>query len=217
MCDKNLFTLIVVLVFACIRLATGLARIRVATWLACARALAFFGADLGFFTFFEEIHRDNRAHRNHDQCGDNTAHYRTDVRLFAGRRRRGVGRNRIAARVCRRNHIVGGDYHVLGLNYLNALLGALLLNAGGYVRNLQHVAVCRRRFALTVLLARPWGLLFASALGGSSLQLPPWVMAPIGLLGLALFMLGMKYGDKVEQAVFDRLKERKLGKTEKES
>ena len=32
-----------------------------------------------------------------------------------------------------------------------------------------------------------------------------------------LFMLGMKYGDKVEQAVFDRLKERKLGKTEKES
>lgn len=150
MCDKNLFTLIVVLVFACIRIATGLARIRVATGLACARALAFFGADLGFFTFFEEIHRDNRAHRNHDQCGDNTAHYRTDVRLFAGRRRRGVGRNRIAARVCRRNHIVGGDYHVLGLNYLNALLGALLLNAGGYVRNLQHVAVCRRRFALTV-------------------------------------------------------------------
>ena len=30
-------------------------------------------------------------------------------------------------------------------------------------------------------------------------------MAPIGLLGLALFMLGMKYGDKVEQAVFDRI------------
>ena len=77
-------------------------------------------------------------------------------------------------------------------------------------------SVSFRRFALTVLLARPWGLLFASALGGSSLQLPPWVMAPIGLLGLALFLLGMKYGDKVEQAVFDRLKERKLGKTEKE-
>lgn len=77
-------------------------------------------------------------------------------------------------------------------------------------------SVSFRRFALTVLLARPWGLLFASALGGSSLQLPPWVMAPIGLLGLPLFLLGMKYGDKVEQAVFDRLKERKLGKTEKE-
>ena len=77
-------------------------------------------------------------------------------------------------------------------------------------------SVSFRRFALTVLLARPWGLLFASALGGSSFQLPPWVMVPAGLLGLALFLLGMKYGDKVEQTVFDRLKERKSGKTEKE-
>lgn len=75
-------------------------------------------------------------------------------------------------------------------------------------------SVSFRRFALTVLLARPWGLLFASALGGSTLQLPPWVMAPIGLLCLALFLLGMKYGDKVEEAVFSRLKERRLGKTE---
>lgn len=63
------------------------------------------------------------------------------------------------------------------------------------------------RFTLIVLLARPWGLLFASALGGASLALPPWTMVPIGLAGLALFLLGMKYGDKIEQAVLQRLKE----------
>lgn len=70
------------------------------------------------------------------------------------------------------------------------------------------------RFALIVLLTRPWGLLFASALGGSTLGLPPWVMVPIALLGLAAFLLGIKCGDKVEQAVFVRLKDRKPGKTE---
>jgi len=71
-----------------------------------------------------------------------------------------------------------------------------------------------RRFALIVLLTRPWGLLFASALGGSSLDLPLWVMVPIGLAGLALFLLGMKYGDRVEELLLRRLKERGSGKTE---
>lgn len=71
-----------------------------------------------------------------------------------------------------------------------------------------------RRFAVIVLLTRPWGLLFASALGGSTLSLPPWVMVPIGLAGLALFLLGMKYGDKVEESVLSRLKGQKDGKAE---
>ncbi|MCI9169618.1 MAG: TVP38/TMEM64 family protein [Lawsonibacter sp.] len=70
------------------------------------------------------------------------------------------------------------------------------------------------RFAVIVLLTRPWGLLFASALGGSTLDLPPWVMVPIGLAGLALFLLGMKYGDRLEESVLSRLKEQKHGKTE---
>ena len=63
-----------------------------------------------------------------------------------------------------------------------------------------------RRFALIVLLARPWGLLFASALGGSTLGLSPWVMVPIALLGLVLFLLGLKYGDRVEETLLRRLK-----------
>lgn len=67
------------------------------------------------------------------------------------------------------------------------------------------------RFALIVILARPWGLLFASALGGSALKLSPWVMVPIGLVGLALFLLGMKYGERVEAAVLARFQERKSG------
>ena len=56
-------------------------------------------------------------------------------------------------------------------------------------------------------------LLFASALGGSTLGLPPWVMVPIALLGLGLFLLGMKYGDKLEERILSRLKERKHGDT----
>lgn len=71
-----------------------------------------------------------------------------------------------------------------------------------------------RRFFVIVLLTRPWGLLFASALGGATLGLSPWVMLPIGAGGLALFLLGMKYGDRLERRVLDRLEERKHGKTQ---
>lgn len=71
-----------------------------------------------------------------------------------------------------------------------------------------------RRFFVIVLLTRPWGLLFASALGGATLGLSPWAMLPIGAGGLALFLLGMKYGDRLERRVLDRLEERKHGKTQ---
>lgn len=71
-----------------------------------------------------------------------------------------------------------------------------------------------RHFAVIVLLTRPWGLLFASALGGATLNLPPWAMVPIGLLGLILFLLGLKHGDRLEEMILRRLKERKVGETE---
>ena len=63
-----------------------------------------------------------------------------------------------------------------------------------------------RRFTVIVLLTRPWGLLFACALGGATLGLSPWVMVPVTLLGLALFLLGLKYGDKLEKSILARLK-----------
>ena len=69
-----------------------------------------------------------------------------------------------------------------------------------------------RRLTAIVLPTRPWGLLFASALGGASLNLPPWVMLPIGLAGLGLFLLGMKYGSRLEESVLRRLKGHHLGK-----
>lgn len=66
-----------------------------------------------------------------------------------------------------------------------------------------------RRFAVILLLTRPWGLLFASALGGASFSIPMWALALIGLGGLAAFVLGMKYGDRLEQAILRRLRERR--------
>lgn len=70
-----------------------------------------------------------------------------------------------------------------------------------------------RRFALIVAAARPWGLLFASALGGSTLGLPVWSVLPIGLVCLVLFLLGLKYGDRIEKSILQRLSGRKRGKT----
>ena len=66
-----------------------------------------------------------------------------------------------------------------------------------------------KHFLVIVLLTRPWGLLFACALGGSTISLPLWAMVPIGLAGLALFLLGMKYGDRIEAAVLARLQARR--------
>ena len=68
-----------------------------------------------------------------------------------------------------------------------------------------------RRFAGIILCTRPWGLLFASALGGASFSIPAWGMALIGAAGLLLFLLGMKYGDRAEAAILRRLR-RKAGR-----
>ncbi|MEA4934503.1 MAG: TVP38/TMEM64 family protein [Lawsonibacter sp.] len=62
-----------------------------------------------------------------------------------------------------------------------------------------------RRFAVITLLTRPWGLLFASALGGASFSLPLWGLILIGLCGAALFALGLKYGDRLEKVILNRL------------
>lgn len=64
-------------------------------------------------------------------------------------------------------------------------------------------------FFLLLLLARPWGLLFASALGDATLTLPLWTMALFAAVGLVLFLLGMKYGDHVEQYVIHSIRSKK--------
>lgn len=63
-----------------------------------------------------------------------------------------------------------------------------------------------RRFLLLAVLARPWGLLVACAVGSSTLYIPLWGMALLGLGGLAAFLLALKYGDRLEETVIRRLK-----------
>lgn len=70
-------------------------------------------------------------------------------------------------------------------------------------------AISTRRFLVIAALTRPWGLLVASALGGASFSLTWWGMALIGLCGLGLFLVGMKYGDQVEERVLRRLRRKK--------
>lgn len=62
-----------------------------------------------------------------------------------------------------------------------------------------------RRFLLIVVCTRFWGLLFASALGGASLDMPLWGMVLIGIAGVAVFLLGMRYGDSVRNWLMKKL------------
>ena len=59
---------------------------------------------------------------------------------------------------------------------------------------------------MIVLLTRPWGLLVSCALGGSALTIPLWGMVLLGLAGLAVFLVGMKYGDRWEEALLNRFR-----------
>ncbi len=63
-----------------------------------------------------------------------------------------------------------------------------------------------KRFLILCLVARPWGLLVACAVGSSALTIPPWAMALMGIAGLSVFLLAMRYGDKVEAAILQRMK-----------
>ena len=63
-----------------------------------------------------------------------------------------------------------------------------------------------KRYLLLVAAARPWGLLAACAVGSATVSIPLWGMVLLGLAGLAVFLLAMKYGDRLEEAVIRRLK-----------
>ena len=63
-----------------------------------------------------------------------------------------------------------------------------------------------RRFFLIALLTRPWGLLVASVLGGSAHAISPGAAVLLGLLGLFLFLICLKYGDRWEAFLLEKLK-----------
>ena len=65
------------------------------------------------------------------------------------------------------------------------------------------------RFLVLVILFRPWGLLVASAVGGSVVSIPLWGMVLLGLGGLSIFLLAMKYGDRLEEALLHRFGHKK--------
>ena len=56
-----------------------------------------------------------------------------------------------------------------------------------------------RRYMVIVILTRPWGLLFASTLGSLVLSLSPLAVIFLVLVGIAVFVLGLKYGVRVEE------------------
>ena len=59
------------------------------------------------------------------------------------------------------------------------------------------------RFAGIMLLARPWGLIFAALLGSGELSLPAWGWAVlVGVLAV-IFVLAMKYSRQIEERLFD--------------
>lgn len=63
-----------------------------------------------------------------------------------------------------------------------------------------------KRFLLLCLIARPWGLLVASAVGGSALDIPLWGMVILGIIGVTVFVLAMKYSERIEAAIMNKLK-----------
>ena len=62
-----------------------------------------------------------------------------------------------------------------------------------------------QRFFLLVVIARPWGLLVACMVGSATMAVPLWGFVLLGAAGLAVFLLAMKYGDKLEDAIMKRL------------
>ena len=57
------------------------------------------------------------------------------------------------------------------------------------------------RFAVLMLAARPWGLVFAALLGSGAMKLPLWAWAVLGAVLIAVFVLAMKYSRQIEDAL----------------
>lgn len=66
--------------------------------------------------------------------------------------------------------------------------------------------ISRKRFIALCLLARPWGLMVSCAVGGSALELPLWGMAALGAAGIAVFVLAMIYGDRLEEKLVEKFR-----------
>ena len=68
------------------------------------------------------------------------------------------------------------------------------------------------RFIVFAIVARPWGLLFACGLGGASFDIPIVYLIAIGILGVAVFVLTLIYGDKIEEKIIQKIDKIKSNK-----
>lgn len=66
-----------------------------------------------------------------------------------------------------------------------------------------------KKFFFIVLFTRPWGLLVACLFGGSALSLPGWAMVVLGICGVAVFLVCLKYGDRLERKLLAFIRRRK--------
>lgn len=62
------------------------------------------------------------------------------------------------------------------------------------------------RFFIIALIARPWGLLVSCAVGSATIAVPLWGMILLGAVGVAVLVLGLKFGDRWEQALLQKMK-----------
>ena len=60
-------------------------------------------------------------------------------------------------------------------------------------------------FALLVLVTRPWGLVFSALVGSGIITIPIWGWAIIGALSITLLYVSIKYPDKLEEWMSDRI------------
>jgi len=63
------------------------------------------------------------------------------------------------------------------------------------------------RFALIMILARPWGLAFAALLGGGMIHLPIWGWAALVLVLGAAFCLALRFSGKIEECLLGWIKQ----------
>lgn len=60
-------------------------------------------------------------------------------------------------------------------------------------------------FTLLVLVTRPWGLVFSALVGSGAISIPIWGWILIGLCSAALLYISVRYPDKLEDWMSDRV------------
>lgn len=63
-----------------------------------------------------------------------------------------------------------------------------------------------QRFVCIMVLTRPWGLVFAALLGSGAFTMPAWAWVALAVPMIAIFVLAMRYGDRIESWLFEKFR-----------